>query len=151
MSGARRPGPSLGSLRVCGSAGPRTWPPPDPSLPHYREDGHKSRKSSLIVLSWLAKDRQQAINNTREGGRNVKMLSYSSLNLLKKIVRIAKWFRFLHSCSSKLFRWVQGASDIIYDRGFMINCGKIHGSLGFINILGRDLHFSTRPTNIGDH
>ena len=68
------------SLCVCSSAGPRTHL----SLPHYRGARHKSRKSSLIVLSWLAIDRQQAINNTRGGGRKAEMLSYSSLNLLKK-------------------------------------------------------------------
>ena len=41
-----------------------------PIFSHITESqGHKSRKSSLIVLSWLAIDRHQAINNTQEGGR----------------------------------------------------------------------------------
>ena len=61
------------------------------------------------------------------------------------------WRVFTFLAISELFRWVQRASDIIYDRGFMINCGKIHGTHGFINILGKDLHFSTRPTNVRNH
>lgn len=122
-------------------------------LSHITENlGDKSRKSSLIVLSWLAKDRQQAINKTQDGGRTemgcFHILNPSENRENRKVV----WrvFTFL-SISSELFRWVQRASDIIYDRGFMINCGKIHGTHGFINILGKDLHFSTRPTNFRNH
>ena len=81
------------SLCVCSSAGPRTHLP----LPHYRGAGHKSRKSSLIVLSWLAIDRQQAINNTREvGGRqrcfHIQVSIYSRNREKSKVVQV---FTFL--------------------------------------------------------